>query len=431
MDKKPVEYELRSEEVQDILGKSPTWMIRWGNTVILLILIITILISYFIQYPDIVSSQIIITTNTPPERIKANSSGKIEAILVEDKSNVEANEPIAIIKNSGNYVDIFNLKKVVDTVAINSNSYLFPFHHFENVQLGPVENAFATFKTNYIANLLNNKFKPYEIESTSLSNEQIQIKKRILLLEQQKNINWQEYTLKEKELERFKTLYNKGVISTQEFEEKTTQTLQFKRNYKTLLSNISSLKSTLISNKKNINSTEISEQKENITLDNSMKQSFYQLKKAITDWELLFVLKTSIKGRVNYGNIWANNQSVTSGQNVITIVPYEDNGYIGKMTISSFNSGKIKLNQTVNIRLSNYPSREFGILKGYVKKISLTPNEEGKINIDIGLTNSKLITSYNKEIEFKHEMNGNGDIITDNIRLIERILFKFKDILNR
>lgn len=430
MDKKP-EFELRSEEVQEILGKSPMWMIRWGNTAILVLLVIAFLITYFIKYPDIVSSQIIITTNTPPERINANTSGKIEVILVEDNSIVDANEPIAIIENAGNYIDILNLKEVLDTTAINSDSYLFPFHHFENAQFGTIESAFASFKTNYIANLLNNKLKPYEIENNSLSNEQIQIKTRILLLEQQKNINWQEYTLKEKEFERFKTLYSKGVISTQEFEEKKTQTLQFKRNYKTLLSSISSLKSTLISNKKNITNTEISQQKEYITLDNSMKQSFHMLKKAITDWELLYVLKSSMKGTVNYGNIWTNNQRVSSGQNVITIVPIKNNGYIGKMTISSFNSGKIKLNQKVNIQLSNYPYREFGILKGYVKKISLVPNEEGKLNLDIGLSDSKLITSYNKEIEFKHEMHGNGEIITDNLRLIERILFNFKEIVNR
>ena len=36
-------FELRSEEVQDILTKVPHWMIRWGHVVILLLLFLVFL----------------------------------------------------------------------------------------------------------------------------------------------------------------------------------------------------------------------------------------------------------------------------------------------------------------------------------------------------------------------------------------------------
>jgi hypothetical protein len=41
-----------------------------------------------------------------------------------------------------------------------------------------------------------------------------------------------------------------------------------------------------------------------------------------------------------------------------------------------------------------------------------------------------LQTSYKKQIVFQQEMSGTADIITEDLRLIERLLYQFKDILN-
>jgi hypothetical protein len=79
------EIELRSEEVQEILTRVPHWMIRWGSVVVLLILLSLFFVSWLVKYPDIITTQIIITTNIPPEKLVAKVPGKIEVILVEDR----------------------------------------------------------------------------------------------------------------------------------------------------------------------------------------------------------------------------------------------------------------------------------------------------------------------------------------------------------
>jgi hypothetical protein len=53
---------LRSENVQDILTEPPHWMIRWGNTVIFLILMMILALSYFIKYPEFVPAPIVVTS---------------------------------------------------------------------------------------------------------------------------------------------------------------------------------------------------------------------------------------------------------------------------------------------------------------------------------------------------------------------------------
>ena len=88
------------------------------------------------------------------------------------------------------------------------------------------------------------------------------------------------------------------------------------------------------------------------------------------------------------------------------------------------------MGQTVNIRLANYPDREFGMIKGSIRVISLTPDKEGNLLINVSLPQG-LETSYKKQISFQQEMSGTADIITEDLRLIERLLYQFRDIFKR
>ena len=186
-------FELRSEEVQEILTRVPHWLIRWGSGVILGILIMLLFVSWLVKYPDVVSSQIVITTAVPPQKLVAKTSGKIEAILVKNKSAVAENTPLAVIENAANYNDVFLLKSIVDTIDITKNR--FPFEKFKEVQLGDVESSFALFYKEYTADELNSKLQPYRVEGMAQSYEAIQLSERLTLLESQKSINSDELAL--------------------------------------------------------------------------------------------------------------------------------------------------------------------------------------------------------------------------------------------
>jgi multidrug resistance efflux pump len=422
------EIELRSEEVQEILTRVPHWMVRWGSVVVLLILLSLFFVSWLVKYPDVITTQIVITTNIPPEKLVAKTSGKIEAILVNDRMVVSKHTPLAVIENSANYKDVFLLKSIVDTINIDKNK--FPFEKIKSAQLGEIESFFAVFQKESIADDLNAKLQPYQVEGTAQSYEAIQLKERLSLLESQKSINQNELILQKSDLDRYETLYKKGIIASQELEKHKLTYLQVERNYKSLLSTISQLKSSLNELHKNSKTTQINESKENVNLQRNVIQAFYQLKKAIKDWELNYVLRSSIDGKVSFLQLWSANQTVTAGDNVFAVIPTNESGYIGKVKAPAQNSGKIKVGQKVNIRLSNYPDREFGIIIGNIKAISLTPDKEGNLLIDVSLPNG-LQTSYKKQITFQQEMSGTADIVTEDLRLIERLLYQFRDIFKR
>ena len=424
------DIELRSEEVQDILTRVPHWMIRWGNIVVLLVLFSMMFGAYFINYPDIVTTQVIITTQNPPEKLVARASGKIAEILVADRTEVKPKTALAIIENTANYIDVFRLKKCVDSISLNKGQFNFPFENFSALQLGEIQNAFTLFEKDYIAYDLNRDLQPYSVEKTAQGLETNQLKERLLLTQQQYQISQNELQLKKQELERFKKLYDKGVIATQEWESKNLDFLQSEKNVRNISTQLSQMRSSINDLKRNSGNTVINESRDNINLLRNALQSFTQLKKAINDWEMLYVLQSSIKGQVSFMQIWVENQTITSGEQVFIIVPTDSKNYIAKLKAPAQNSGKIKVNQDVNIRLANYPDREFGIIKGKIKSISLTPDKEGNLLIDVSLPNG-IATSYDKKIVFHQEMSGTADIITEDLRLIERLLYQFRDVFRR
>jgi multidrug resistance efflux pump len=419
--------ELRSEEVQEILTRIPNWMIRWGTIVVSTVIFMLLFTTWFIKYPDIVSAPIVITTNIPPEKVIATTTGKIETILVHDKAMVSKNTPLAIIQNTADYQDVFLLKRLLET---HPNGINFDFTLLSTAQLGDIESAYAGFHAAYIANELNDDLQPYKVERNAQNSESVQISARLAILQQQKSLNENELLLQKSDVNRYETLFNKGVISAQDFENKKLGYLQAEKGYRGLLSTISQLKSALIDNSKNSKSTKINGTKEEINLESNKTQAFYQLKKVIKDWELAYVLQSSVTGKVSFLQIWTANQTITAGDAIFAIIPTVEKGYVGKLKAPALNSGKIQVGQEVNIRLTNFPDSQYGMLNGKIKNISLTPDKDGNLWIDVVLP-KKLETSYHRTIPFQQEMSGNAEIITEDLRLTERLLYQFRDVFRR
>jgi hypothetical protein len=152
--------------------------------------------------------------------------------------------------------------------------------------------------------------------------------------------------------------------------------------------------------------------------------------KVIKDWELAYVLQSSVTGKVSFLQIWTANQTIAAGDAIFAVIPTLEKGYIGKLKAPALNSGKIEVGQAVNIRLTNFPDSQFGMLGGKIKNISLTPDKDGNLWIDVVLP-KKLETSYHRIIPFQQEMSGSAEIVTEDLRLTERLLYQFRDVFRR
>jgi multidrug resistance efflux pump len=424
------DIEIRSEEVQEILTKVPNWMIRWGNTLFLFLIVMLLALSWLVKYPDIITSKAIITTEIPPQKEFARVTGKIDTLFVEDAQNVIESETLAIIENTANYSDVFFLKSIVDTIIVQKKSFIFPIHKLPILFLGDIETGYALFENNYINYLLNKELDPFSNEAIANKITTSELTRRLNNIQSQKTLNKKELEFNQIDLERSKSLFNKGVISKKEYETKQIEYLRAERNYKNMTAAISQLREAISNSKRASKGTEISRIREEMSLLKNVIQSFNQLKKSIKDWEMRYVLSSKINGKVSFLNYWSQNQTVNQGDLVFTIIPNENAAFIAKLKTPAQNLGKVKIGQIVNIKLQNYPDYEFGVLKGTVNHISEISTKDGFYTIDVSLP-EKLITSYNKEIEFKQEMRGTADIVTEDLRLMQRFFYQFNKIMKR
>ncbi|MBB3123371.1 multidrug resistance efflux pump [Mesoflavibacter sabulilitoris] len=424
------ELNIYSEEVKDVLSKPPKIIFRWGNTMLFGFICIILFLSWLIKYPDTVSAQALLTTEIPPQKEYARVTGKIDSIFVENFQEVKKETPLALIENTANYKDIVYLKSILDTLEVDQSSFYFPLEELPMLFLGDLEDEFTLFENNYIQYELNKESQSFL--SSDLANKYTlsQLNHRLSTLYNQRDLNKEELIFKKKDLERNEKLFEKGVISAQEIENKKLEYIQAERNYKNMSVSISQIKEN-ISNTKNVKKQNLIDNKrQEVNLLKSVIQSLDQLKRAIKEWELRYLFKSNIKGEVSFMKIWNKNQTINNGDFVFTIIPKNYLSYICKVRAPVLNSGKVKVGQSVNIKLSSYPDNEFGVLKGSIKDISLVPNNEGLYLIDVELP-KKLITTHGKKIDFKQEMQGVAEIITEDLRLIERIFYKFKEIFKQ
>ena len=422
------ELNIYSEEVKDVLSKPPKTLFRWGNTILLIFIIIIFMLSWLIKYPDIVVAKAILTTEIPPQKEFAIVSGKIDSLFVKNYQEVTKNTPLAIIENTANYKDVMYLKSILDTLKVNPLvPFYLPVDKMPILFLGDIENQFSLFENSYIQYVLNKESQSFLNDDLANTFSISQLRYRLKTIINQKKLNKEEVSFKKKDLDRSEKLFSKGVISTQELENKKLEYLQTERSFKNLNVSISQIREN-ISNTVNFKKqTTINNTRNEINLLKGVIQSLDKLKRAIKEWELKYLFKSNINGTVSFMKIWNKNQTINNGDFIFTVIPKKYSSYICKVQAPILNSGKIKVGQSVNIKLSSYPDNEYGVLKGTVKNISLIPNNEGLYLLDVVLT-KKLITTYNKELEFKQEMQGIAEIITEDLRLIERVFYQFKEI---
>ena len=83
---------------------------------------------------------------------------------------------------------------------------------------------------------------------------------------------------------------------------------------------------------------------------------------------------------------------------------------------------KIASGQVVQLRFDDYPSAQFGIVKGSLRQVIPTPADK-KIALQVGLANG-LTTNRQKTIPYKKGAKIDILIVIKDVRLLEHILYR-------
>lgn len=418
---------LRSEEVQEILTNPPSWIVRWGITLIFVFTIIIIALAFIIRYPDFVSAKVLITTEKPTEKIIARYNGQLDKIFVKDKDTVLVDQALAIIENTADLDDVTYLKNIIDTLGFNLRNFVFPVEQSTYLVLGDIESAYGNFEKSYVDYSLLKDLEPYKNLLKGNIESLTEVKIRLVDQINQKNLLEQEYKLKKSDFSRYKRLFEKGVVSQQEYESRELDFIQIQKSLGDMAIAISQMREAISSANQQLKTTYINSEEDKTRYLRNLSLSFNALKKSIRDWENNYLLSSSINGIVSFGEYWGVNQYVKSGDVIFSILPISNSNLVGALTIPSLNAGKVTIGQKVLIKLDNFPYQQYGMLVGKVKNISISPDKEGNYVIYVSLPMGTR-TSYDMDIGFEQEMLGNAEIITEDLSVAERIFFSFKDL---
>jgi len=419
--------ELRSESVQDILTEPPHWMIRWGNTIFLIILVMILMMSYVIKYPEFVPAPIVVTSQNPPEKIEARSSSKIEKVFIKDHQKVKNGDVLMVLQSAANYEDILKLKKIVDTIASNHLAS-FPMQESSYFKLGELQGEYNNFAKALQDENLFIKLQPYAPENLAANQSIAESRSRISTLKQQKNLEALKYTLTKKNYQRSQKLFHQGVIAAVELENEKIKYLQAQQNLENINISLSQMEESISNLNKTKSGTAINTEKDKIGYSSQTLQLFEQLRKSLKQWEQTYLIVSSTNGVASFQQFFGANQFVKAGDPIVSILPDEKEALVGRMSVPTINSGKIITGEKVLIKLDNYPYQEFGIIEGKVQNISLIPDTQGNYYVDVILSKG-LKTSYNKTLKFDKELRGNAEIVTKDLRLIERIFYQLRKLL--
>lgn len=419
--------ELRSESVQDILTQPPHWMIRWGNTVIFIILLLILVMSYIIKYPEFVPAPIVVTSQNPPEKIEARINSKIEKIFIKDHQQVKKNEVLMVMQSAANYKDILELKKIVDSTAPNQLSS-FPISRTAGFKLGELQGEYNSFAKAFQDEDLFTRLQPYAPENLATNQSISEYRVRMATLKQQKSLESLKYDLTKKNFNRSQELFNQGVISAMELENEKIKYLQAQQNLENINISISQAEEGISNLNKTRSGTAINTEKDKITYSSQTLQLFEQLRKSLKLWEQNYLVISSTNGVASFQQFFGENQFVKSGEPVLSILPENKEKLVGRMSVPTTNSGKIRPGEKVLIKLDNYRFQEYGIIEGKVQNISLIPDDKGNYYVDVTLPKG-LKTSYNKNLTFDKELRGTAEIVTEDLRLIERFFYQIRKLL--
>jgi len=429
MEKEKIDIELKSDEFQEIVQQSPRWMVRSGIVLIFTLLLLILAGSYFFRYPDVINASIVVLSENPPAYLAARTTARIDSLVASDQQLVSENQVIAILENTANYKDAMKLKGLLDglepfILTFDTLSAITPEF---GLQLGDIQSDYSSFVRLYndYFSFLRLKLHPKKIRSLK---QQVAMNRIYYdrLLAQKLDME-ADLRIGNNQFKRDSLLQIKAVLSELDLEKSKGLLLQKKFNTNGARTKLAETQGATIKLEQDVVDDEMAYADQKKKAQNSLIEEMNVLKSRLTFWEQTFIIRSPIAGIVSFTNFYNKNQQVKKDEIVFAVIPQTQSLIVGRISLPLKGAGKVAIGQRVNIRFDNFPYMEYGFLNGTIKNISLMSNNENYV-VEVKLPQD-MKTNYNIPLKFSQEMKGSAEIITEDLRLIERFFNPIKSML--
>jgi len=420
--------DIRSEYYTTIHDMKPRWLMRWGIFTVLLIFLLMILCGWMIKYPDVITCEVKLTTNTPSLTLPLYPKAQIEKVLVKNGAHVSSNDHLLLVRNNATYEDVIFLNNELERFNFEKDYMIKFFDQFlsKDLKLGDlIENDWNSFSNELLIYYKIEALNSYKTQIAFLEKELV----RYYVLKQQYEklilVDLKQKDLLDKKAKVDSILYQQDVTSLVENMLTKQDYLSKNVNLETNRLALNRIKLEIVKLQNSLEHHRITEKENLITQKMSIRKALNKLVSSIDTWKKNYLLMSSIDGQVSFVQDLQDGRFIEG--NVFTIVPYNDS-YYATINIPILGAGKVKVGQRVMMKINDYPYKEYGVLEGNLTELYDLSNDKfylGKVKLS-----RTDRSSYNRRITIRENMSGVGDIVTNDRSLLERlfqtILYAFK-----
>jgi HlyD family secretion protein len=365
--------------------------------------------------------------------MQAKMDGRLLHLLVREGDNLQTGELVAVLQSTANYLEVLSQKALADSLlqlVISGQSHALPALYNLKVagrtpvQLGELQIDYQQFFA-AIQTFTLYLGKGYFLRQRQmLQNDLSNITKQQQVITEQLELTKQEVSLAGENFEVSETLSKQKVIAPVEYRNEAGKWLSKQLQ-------IPQLKNIQLSN----TAQQLEKLKQIEALENEITQQkgiFIQAlqnwRSKIAAWEQQYFLYAPCNGKLVLTSFYNPGRNLQRGEVMGSVYP-DNAGYYMEANLPQYNFGKLKVKQNAIIRLDAYPAEEFGTITGLLEEIKLIPNDTGylaKLLLPQGLT-----THLGKPLRYQEGLQATVEIVTDNRRLIDRLISGVRKAIQR
>lgn len=422
-------FSMHGNEIDEIISNRLPSVVRWGTVFFACMLLAVTAVCWFIKYPDIVTGKAKLTGTNTPKAIISRTDGRLQKIYVQEGDTVEQGFLLSSMESLADSRTVLATANQLDTIAalIANNRTdeivpYFPALHtvFEADDrpgaLGELQPAYQSFIQAFITfkDFLRNgyylrKKKMLELDLQTLLKMKAALTSQQTLLKQDLDLSTQTFKANEK-------LHEQKVIAAFEYRSEQSKLigkqLSLPEATAALLGNES---------QQNEKRKEIAELENQVLVQkNNFIQALQTMQSQVQAWQYKYLLKAPVSGTVEFAGFFQEGQELKANQTLFYVQPVNSN-YFVEMLVPQYNFGKVKTGQQVLLKFQAYPFEQYGQLLGIVSSISNMPSDSGYL-AKVRLPNG-LFTNYKKQLSYHNGLQAQADIVTRDMRLLERFYY--------
>lgn len=411
------------DETLEVFRKPAGWMLHWGISSVVLLLVVFIALAAFVQYPDKVELEVTISTIPPPVPVVCRTAGTVEQLFVVDGSDVESGQAMLLLHSRVAFEDVIYLDSILELLQeVDAPIVLSKYNFKEPLRLGEMGLAYTQ--------LLNTSAEikaKLKRQSTLKQLEQLdaQIKEQEV---SQANLNDQTETLRlelaiaERNLKQFEELLRRESASQIEVDQSATRFLGVQRRLEEQQNRLSQTRSRIAQLAGAKLQLKLESEEAALDLWLQWKAQLRNLQHALMLWEDDHLLRATADGKLTLFEELSQGSPLREQQIPFGIIPENNTlSYRAEGLLPDLASGSIGIESEAYLEVLAFPAQRYGKLKATVLSIAEAPQQNGSGYRVVLQLPDGLRTTYDQDLSLRQQMSAKASILTEKRSLLGRL----------